>query len=56
MLAILNFLRQGETAASAVEYALLLAAIALVAFFALRHVGTRIDAIFDSVRTAIRRH
>jgi Flp pilus assembly pilin Flp len=56
MLATLKFLTRDETAASAVEYGVLLAAIALAAIFSLRHVGTRIDSIFDSVRNAIRHH
>jgi Flp pilus assembly pilin Flp len=56
MLATLKFLIRDDTAASAIEYALLLGSIALVAFLSLRHIGTRIDAIFDSVRNALRHH
>ncbi|MBV9333927.1 MAG: Flp family type IVb pilin [Candidatus Eremiobacteraeota bacterium] len=56
MLATLNFLTRDETAAAAVEYGLLLAAIALVAIFSLFHIGRQVDSIFDGVRNAIRDH
>lgn len=49
-----NHLIQDETAASAVEYALLLGAIALAAFFAMHGLGRTIDRILDSARDAIR--
>jgi Flp pilus assembly pilin Flp len=56
MLATLKFLARDDTAAAAIEYGLLLAAIALVAILSLRHVGRGIDSIFDSVRDALRSH
>lgn len=51
-----NHLIRDETAASAVEYALLLGAIALAAFFALHGLGRTLDRVFDNARDAIRNH
>jgi Flp pilus assembly pilin Flp len=55
MLAIMKFLIEDESAAAAIEYAILLGFIALVAFFALHNVGRAIDRIFDAVRASMPR-
>jgi Flp pilus assembly pilin Flp len=52
MHAILKFLPSDETAATAVEYGMLLAAVALVALFAVNSVGTNLRALFAGAANA----
>ena len=47
MLDILKFLSHDESAAAAVEYALLLALIALTALFAITRLGTHLSRVYD---------
>jgi len=56
MLSTYIHLIRDETAASAVEYGLLVFFIALAAFFALHSVGRSVDATFDGVRNVLRHH
>jgi Flp pilus assembly pilin Flp len=56
MLAILKFLSRDQSAAAAVEYGLLLALIALGAFFALRHLGEHVSMVYDRAGDAFDRH
>ena len=56
MLEILKFLSHDESAASAVEYGLLLALIALAALVALTRLGTHVNAAYDRAGDVLRRH
>jgi Flp pilus assembly pilin Flp len=56
MLEILKFLSRDESAASAVEYALLLALIALAAFVALNRLGTHLNIVYDRAGDVLESH
>ena len=47
MLAILKFLSRDQSAATAVEYGVLIALVALAAFFAVSRLGTHLNVLYD---------
>ena len=49
----INSLRTEEEGATAVEYGLIVALIAVVIITAVTLVGTNLDAIFDAIATAL---
>jgi pilus assembly protein Flp/PilA len=49
----LNSLRSAEEGATAVEYGLMVALIAVVVIAAVTLIGTNLDAIFDAVGAAL---
>jgi pilus assembly protein Flp/PilA len=56
MLATLKFLSQDESAATAVEYGLLLALIAIAALAGLTSLGTHLKAAYDRAGDVLERH
>ena len=51
--ALLNSMRNEEEGATAVEYGLMVSLIAVVIIAAVTIIGTNLDAIFDTVGTAL---